>query len=295
MNDNVNLNLYKIFYYVATLKSFNAAAEKLYISQPAISKQIKKLESILDVKLFNRLSKSIELTKEGEILFEQVEKIFFYLEVSNKNLLLAKDLMMGEIVIGCPSHITSFYLLDYIKRFKKDYPQIVIKVDSSSTTELVDKLKHHKIDFIIDSLPIDINNLEFSMEPLKTIDTTFIISNEANIKNFDLSEMEKYYFILPPEKSSMRKSLNKVLQKQHIRLNASLYVETTDLIINAVKDNLGIGYVIKDAVTEEIRSNKIVELKLNFELPKLELNLVYPNDYLSYPSKTFLEKYIRKF
>lgn len=294
MKDNVNLNLYKVFYYVASLKSFNAAAEKLYISQPAISKQIKNLESILDVKLFNRSNKSIELTKEGKILFDQVEKMFFYLEISNKNLFMAKNLIMGEIIIGCPSHITSFYLLDYIKKFKKDYPQIVIKVDSSSTTELVEKLKHHKIDFIIDSLPIEVNGFEFSIEPLKKIDTTFIISNKISTKDFDLKKIEEYYFILPPERSSMRKSLDKILQKHHIKLNVSLFFETTDLIIEAVKSDLGIGYVIKDAVKKEIENNEIVELKLNFDLPKLELNLVYPNDYLSYPSRTFLEEYIRK-
>ena len=84
MNQDINLNLYKVFYWVATLSSFKKASDKLCVSQPAISKQIKNLEEILGVKLFFRLNKGIKLTKEGLMLLEQVEKMNFYLEASVK-------------------------------------------------------------------------------------------------------------------------------------------------------------------------------------------------------------------
>ena len=74
MINDLNLNLYKVFYNVAVSCSFKEAAEKLCVSQPAISKQIKNLEENLGVKLFYRFNKGIELTNEGKILFKQIEK-----------------------------------------------------------------------------------------------------------------------------------------------------------------------------------------------------------------------------
>lgn len=288
---DINLNLYKVFYYVASLKSFNDAADKLYISQPAVSKQIKNLEELLDVKLFNRYNKGIELTNEGKILFEQVEKMFSCIDVSNKNLSLAKQLLIGEITIGCPSHITSFYLLNYIEKFKKEHPQIIVKIDSSSTAELIYKLQKHQIDFIIDSLPIEVDKNLFKMIPLRTFETTFIINSNSKIDKTD--DLSKQCFILPPEKSSMRRSLDKVLKKNNINLNVGLLVETTDLIINAVKNNIGIGYVIKDAGIKDLNDGIFKEIKFDFELPVLEINLIYSEDFISYPVKIFLKEYIK--
>lgn len=137
MLENINLNLYRVFYCVAISKSFKDAADKLCVSQPAISKQIKNLEEILDVKLFYRFNKGIELTREGKLLLDQIEKMNFYLEASMKCLSDSKDLISGELVIGCQSHITSFYLLKYVEKFRKDYPNVDIKIVSDSTSILL--------------------------------------------------------------------------------------------------------------------------------------------------------------
>lgn len=288
---DINLNLYKVFYYVATYKSFNEAAERLYVSQPAISKQIKQLEDILEVKLFNRYNKGIELTNEGKILFEQVSEMFYHLDLSNKNISLTKKMMMGEIIIGCPSHIASFYLLPFIEKFKKDYPKIIVRIDSSSTSDLIQKIEKHKIDFIVDSLPIDIDKKNYIMQPLKKLETIFVASN--NLKMNFREELSRICCILPPEKSSMRKELDKGLKQNNINLNVGLIVETTDLIISSVKQNIGIGYVIKDAVINDIENGKLKEVKFDFKLPILEINVIYSNSYLSYPVETFLKKYIK--
>lgn len=291
--DNINLNLYKTFYVVATSKNFNDAANKLFISQPAVSKQIKNLEMLLDVKLFYRLNKGVKLTKEGKILFEQVEKMFFCIDASHKNILLAKKLMLGELVIGCPSHITSFYLMDFIKMFREEHPDIEVRVDSSSTSSLVNSLEHHKVDFIIDSLPIDSNCKNLIFKPIKSLDTTFIVSKEYDNDITDISDLNDKCFILPPERSPIRKNLENELKKHKIKIDIGLMVDTTDLIISSVQDNLGIGYVIKEAVKKEIADGKIVELDVGIKLPCVELSLVYLDGYLSYPAKVFLEEYIK--
>lgn len=293
MLQDINLNLYKVFYYVAVCKSFNEASSKLCVSQPAISKQIKNLEEALGVKLFYRFNKGIELTKEGILLLEQVEKMNFYLEASVKYLSSTKNLLNGELIIGCPSHITSFYLLKYIEKFRKDHSGVKVKVISDSTSMLIESLIHHKIDFIIDSVPIETNYNNLTIKPLEVFDTTLIVSKEYNNKVKSVKDLETAEFVLPLERSSMRKNFEKNLKKYNIKVNTGISVDTTDLIISSVKRNLGIGFVVKEAVLSEIENGNIKELNINCELPKLELNLIYIENYLTYPAKEFLEKYIK--
>ena len=293
MNQDINLNLYKVFYWVATLSSFKKASDKLCVSQPAISKQIKNLEEILGVKLFFRLNKGIKLTKEGLMLLEQVEKMNFYLEASVKYISSSKKLDNGELVIGCQSHITSFYLLKYIEKFKKDYAGINIKIISDSTSLLIEQLLHHKIDFIIDNYPIDIHGKNIVIKKLKTFDTALIVNNGYNEKIKTINDLNNKNFILPLERSSMRKNLEKVFYSNNINVNVGLAVDTTDLIISSIRKGFGIGYVVKESVKKELENKEFKELKIDCELPKFELELVYIKDYLTYPAKEFLKKYIK--
>lgn len=293
MINNINLNLYKVFYNVAIAGSFKDAAEKMCVSQPAISKQIKNLEDNLGIKLFYRLNKGIELTHEGSILFKQIEKMNFYLEASMKYIDATKRLIIGELTIGCPSHITSFYLLKFIEQFRNDYQNIKIKIVSDSTSALIDGLMHHKLDFIIDSYPIEVFSKEVVIKKLETFDTIFIASNDCQYEINNIYDFENKNLILPLPRSSMRKSLMKSLSQYCIDLNVVLAVDTTDLIISSVKRNLGIGYVVKEAVKQELINKEIKQLDVKCDLPKVELDLVYIKDYLSFPAREFLKEYIK--
>lgn len=293
MNNNINLNLYKVFYFVATTKSFKQAAIDLCVSQPAISKQIKNLESLLEVKLFYRYNKGIELTNEGKILLSQVEKINFYIEASEKYISSSKKLDFGELIIGCPSHITSFYLLKHIEKFRRDHKNINIKVISDSTVDLVEALHHHKIDFIIDSFPINIYNKEMIIKHLDVFDTILICCNDYKFKIDNVMDLDGKELILPLPRSSMRKRFEENLKKFNVNYKCGLSVDTTDLIISSVKKNLGIGYVVRESVKDELINHELKEINIDCELPKLELNLVYIKDYLSYAALEFLKKYIK--
>ena len=185
------------------------------------------------------------------------------------------------------------YLLKYIEKFRNDYKGINIKIVNDSTTVLVNSLIHHQIDFIIDSYPIEISSKELLIKKLEDFDTIFIVGNAYKEKINSIYDLKGENFILPLPRSSVRKNLEKKLSEYNIDLKVGLSVDTTDLIISSVKRNLGIGYVVKEAVKQEIKDKTIKELKLDCDLPKLELNLVYIKDYLSYPAKEFLKKYIK--
>lgn len=293
MMTDVNLNLYRVFFVLAKSKSFVEASEKLHISQPAVSKHIKNLENSLKTKLFYRDKTGINLTKEGRDLLKYVESSYNSLIAGQKLVYESQNLDYGSIVIGAPSHIASFYLMKYIKSFRQDHPNIFIRIISGATSFLVEELIQHKIDFIIDSSPIELDFTNLVIEKLVSFKTCFI-TNKIGLSNKQIINLEDYNYIMPYERSSIRKNLEKELKQNSQKLHVVLEVETTELIIDAVKNDVGIGYVVKEAVINEIEKKELFELKTEYELPELELNLVYINDYITNSSKKFINDYIKK-
>ena len=288
---DVNLNLYRNFYAVAKAKTINEASKKLNISQPAVSKNIKNLENILNVKLFYRNKKGIELTPEGNELFENIDKAYNYIISGQKMIEDMNSMVKGSLTIGIPSHITCFYLVKYLKQFTDKYPNIKIRLISSSTTTLTKKLYEHEIDFIIDSPPIHLNYEDVRMKKLKELDTTFI-SNTKIAQLLNNKNIDKYKFILPYNTSPMTIELKKVLKQKNLTITPIYEVDTTDVIISTVKNEIGIGYVVKDAVKEELNKNELFEVKMDFNPPKLQLNLVYIKNYLTRASKVFIKDFL---
>ena len=289
MINDINLNLYRVFYICSKCNSFVEASKKLCVSQPAISKQIKNLEELLDTKLFYRDRNGLVLTKDGKQLYEYIDKSYNYLMTGEKIIKENNNMNVGTILIGSPAHIASFYLLDFIEDYRKGHPNVFFRIFNGTTTELLKGLEEHKIDFVIDSSPLNIVNKDMKVISLSYFDTCFITSNNDKETN-----LMKHKYVMPYERSSIRKNLEKELSKYDIKLDVVLEVETTDLIISSVKKGIGTGYVVKQAVRNELKNNELKELKTEFELPKLELNMVYIEDYLTNLSKYFIKNHITK-
>lgn len=289
MINDINLNLYKVFYICSKCTSFVEASKKLCVSQPAISKQIKNLEELLETKLFYRDNGGLILTSDGKQLFNYIDKSYNYLVAGEKIIKENNNMDLGMIVIGTPAHIASFYLLQYIEMYRKKHPNVFFRIINGTTSELLKGLEEHRIDFVIDSSPINVVNKNIKVIPLSLFDTCFVVN-----KNNKETKLENQNCIMPYERSSIRKNLEKELEKHNVKLNIVLEVETTDLIISSVKRNIGTGYVVKQAVKKELENNELLEFETSYELPKLELNLVYIEDYLSNFSNYFIKNYIKK-
>lgn len=288
MLNDINLNLYKVFYVCAKCNSFKEASEKLYVTQPAISMQIKSLEDSLGIKLFYRSNTGLSLTNEGKQLYNYIEKSYNYLTAGEKIIKQNSNMDFGTIVIGAPAHIASFYLLEYIETYRTKHPNVFFRIINGTTTELLKGLEDHSIDFVIDSSPINITNQEMTILPLMQFDTCFITTEQNTEK-----DLEKQKYVMPYERSSIRKNLEKELKKYNVKLNVVLEVETTDLIISSVKNDIGTGYVVKKSVKKELENKELIELKTKYNLPKLELNLVYIEDYLTNLSRYFIKNHIK--
>ena len=137
MND-LNMNSLKIFLEVANSNSFLEASNKLYVSQPAISKSMSKLEENLNVTLFYRANKGISLTPSGEILYNYLKKAEDLLLTCQRELTSINDIEESSLVIGVQSHIVRNYLMNKIDDFRLKHPKIVIELIDMSTNQLLE-------------------------------------------------------------------------------------------------------------------------------------------------------------
>lgn len=290
MHDNINLNLYKDFYAVSIYGSLSKAAENTYTSAPAISKSIKKLESELKCKLFYRKPNGMELTDHGKELLYYVEKSLNNLLIARRNMLETDNLERGKLSIGMPSNIGSFFLFDKIIDFHTKYPNIEITIVTGSTSKLLSLLETHEIDFIIDSAPI---NIEFDnnivIKTLAEVKHAFITnkSNDTNIKS--IKELKDKQLILPIKGTANRNNLDEVFNKYKMYNLNALNLHTSEMIISAVKKNLGIGYVIENLA---LNDSDIKILNIKEQLPTVKIMLVYNKKYLPVAPKKFIKSYI---
>ena len=143
---NPNLNLYHIFHTVAECGNISAAANRLFISQPAISKSISRLEQNLNTTLFVRSSRGVSLTPEGEILQKQVDSAFASIRQGEDLLRKAEELGMGRLSIGVSTTLCRYVLLPCLRAFIHQNPHIRISVSCQSSNQTIKALENGEID-----------------------------------------------------------------------------------------------------------------------------------------------------
>lgn len=292
---NINLNLYRIFYEVASSESISDASKKLFITQSAVSKAIKNLEEELNTNLFYRNSKGVKLTEKGEELLFYVEEAFNNLIIAERTMLESKTLNKGKISIGVPSQIGSFYIFEDISNFHKKYPNIEITLISKTTTQLLKLLERHEIDFIIDTSPINTKIDNIVIKPLIEVDNCFVVKTDTSIpieKINSIKDLSNYPLVLPIKGTNNRRQLDKIFEKNNVELNNVINIHTSEMIAGSIKKDLGIGYIIYDVIKDNVKNGEFKIIDIKETLPKITINLVYIEKYLTIAPRFFIENYM---
>lgn len=289
---NIDLELYKVFYVVAKNKHMTKASEELHISQPAISQSIKKLENQLGGTLFLRSNKGMELTNEGKMFYEYVKGALELINNAENEFTSFKDLSKGEIKIGCSTTLTKIILLDAIKKFHQDYPNISINITNDLTSNLINDLKLGKLDFVIFN-ESNIKETNLHLEKITELKQGFIYNPDYfkdDINNFE--DLNNYPLILQKESSNSRKLLNSIASKNNTILIPKMEVVSQELVTEFTNIGLGIGFTIIDLVKKNF--NNLKELKINKDIPKINVYLGTNKSILpTFASSTFI-KYLKK-
>lgn len=276
---NNNLNLYYIFYEVASTKNISKAAKALFISQPAISKAISKLESNLKCTLFIRNSRGVVLTSEGELLFEQIKTAFNAIEKGEEKIKQAGELGIGHISIGVSTTLCKYVLLPYLKEFVNLNPHVKVSISCQSSFETIDALEQGKIDIGLVGFPAIKNTLSY--KPLLTVHDTFV-ATQNYLDNFRLREgaadnnlAELATFMMLNKENMSRKYVNSSLLSADIELKNIIEISNMDLLIDFAKIDIGISCVIKEFISDELQKGELKEVKLINKMPGRQIGLAY--------------------
>ena len=289
---NVDLELYRVFYAVAKHKHMTKASEELHISQPAISQSIKKLEDQLGGTLFLRSNKGMGLTEEGKMFYEYVKGALELINNAENEFTSFKDLSKGEVKIGCSTTLTKLVLMNALKDFHLDYPNININITNDLTSNLINDLKLGKLDFVIFN-ESNIKETNLNLEKIKELKQGFIYNPEFyddNINNFE--DLNNVPLILQKEESNSRKLLDYIALQNNVKLIPKMEVVSQELITEFTNIGLGIGFAIIDLAKRNYKNIK--ELNINKKIPNINIYLATNKSVsLTFASKMFI-KYLKK-
>lgn len=296
---NVNFELYRVFYTVATMKNITKAANELMISQPAISKAIKNLEEQLGGQLFIRTKRGVILTDEGKEFYHYISQAMEYIHNAEHRFNDLINLDTGTIKIGVSATITKEYLLPYLEVFHEKYPQIDIQIVTNLSSDLIPKLKNGLIDIVIINL-LDNLNLDHDLNIIKckTIQDCFVVNKhyqELLNKELSLKDLNNYPLILQNKNSNTRIFLDKLASQYEVTLKPKIELTSYSLVSEFAKIGLGIAYVTKDYLTKELTNQELFILNIKENIPPRHLGIITSKTHLpSFSTKKLMEIILKK-
>lgn len=287
---NQNLSSYRIFYTVANTGNISKAAKELYISQPAISKSIQKLEESVGCKLFSRSSRGVVLTDEGKLLYEHVSEAFETLTMGEEKLKRSIELGVGHLKIGVSSTLCKFLLLPYLKEFIRQNPHISISISCQSTNDTLKLLEDNKIDIGLIGKPENLKNIHFDF--LEEIEDIFVAAKDY-LRNLKARGIQKDHILqsstlmLLDKNNMTRQYIDDYLQENQIIIKDSIDISDMDLLIDFARIGVGVACVIKNFVREDLENGTLMEIPLGFPIHKREVGFAYKTT--TKPSKSLAE------
>jgi Transcriptional regulator len=291
-----NLSLYHIFNSVADTGNISRAAEKLFISQPAVSKAIQTLEDNLSTTLFIRGSRGVRLTEEGQLLYEHTKNAFEILSRGEENIRRIHNLGIGRLRIGASTTLCKYLLLPYLDGFVSENPHIKITIDNHSSLHTLKLLENGALDIGLVARPEGTDN--FSFLSLGEIEDIFVATSNY-LDNLKLRENNTDIFscaniMLLDEENVSRKYIDDYFRAHSIEPKHVLEISSMDLLIEFAKTSLGVACVIRAFVEAELEAGTLVQVPMKTPVNKREVGFSYArNAFLSESMLKFLD-YIGK-
>ena len=260
---DINLELYKVFYYVATTLSFSEASRQLFISQSAVSQSIKTLEKKLNHPLFIRSTKKVLLTPEGELLLQHVKPALQLLD-EGESLLSGDNLLKGQLRIAASDTICRYFLVPYLKQFHKKFPNVPIKVTNATSLSCVDLLEQGKVDLIVTNFPNTHLNHSYIQKTVCNFTDVFI-ANPAyfNLKQQEISleELKGYPILMLDRKSTTSEFLHNLFLQHQLELIPEVELSSNDLLIDLARIGLGIAFIPDYCLSRDSKDLYVVRTK----------------------------------
>ena len=277
---NKDYNLYKIFMYLYEEKSISKVAQKLFVSQPAISYSLKELEYEIGVPLFVRNNKGIEPNKNADELYKYIKTAFNILETGEKRISEYDENYDTIIKIGSPSHISYYFLCNIIQEFNKKYKNVSFQIYSKPNKDMINMLETRELDLIFSVLPLNTQLTSIKTVYLKELKNCFAYSKKkhSDYKINNVKDLTKYPLVLPSLDAPAYSDLTKYMLNKGINIKGIINCWTTESIIELTKQGLGVGYFFKDFISNDPDKYDLEIIEFDNNLPSLRLAVSYNED-----------------
>ena len=288
---NLNFEYYKVFYYVSKYGSLTRAASVLMTSQPSVTRTIHNLENEIGCRLFIRSKKGVELTPEGRVFYEYISAACAQIFKGENQLTRMVSLENGTVCISATETALHCCLFRAVEKFNHQYPNVRFKLLNNSTSQSIQALKAGKIDMaVVSSAPFQVES-PLKMRTLRKYRDILIGADRFHHlkgKVTSLEDLTDYPWISLTSESITRDFLNQYFSEHGLVFDPDIELATTDMILPAVRYNLGIGFIPEEFAADDIRNGNVFEIALEEKLPERNIYLVYDTEYpQSIASKTF--------
>lgn len=274
---NISFELYRVFYIVASEGNITKASKRLLISQPAISKSIKRLEEQLGGQLFVRTKRGVVLTEEGEIFYQYIKQAIESISNAENKFNDLINLETGIIRIGVSTTLTKEFLMPYLEEFHRLYPKMEIQIDTSVSSKAFSKLREGLLDLMILNLPTQ-DQPDMIIQEVKKIRSCFIVNKNFSYlvgRKLQLKELNQYPLLMQAKGSNTRKFIDDFYDENNIILNPSMTLSSYSLVVEFSKIGFGIGLANEDFIKDELKNKKLFKLDVIPKLPERGIGLAY--------------------
>lgn len=292
---STNLELYKIFYVTAKCGNITSAAEKLYLTQPSVTKYIQKLERQLDCELFVRSKRGVRLTPEGELLLSRLEPAWQMIASAERELKSMQSLETGTVSIASTEMSFKSYVLPAMKGFMKKHPGITVKFSNALNERIISMLQDGSIDIAILHEPFKIHDF-MDIQVIDEMNEYAVCGHqfrEITTRSLSPQELCQHPFISMPQGSSTTEYLNDYFSRHGIEFKPDIELTTVELTVQAVESSLGIGILPERIVLPRLKQGRILRIPLEQPLPRRKACLITNSKMpLSIAARAFVDELV---
>ena len=286
----LNFNQLRVFYQAAKNLNFTAAANELFVSQPAVTFQVKSFEEYCNLKLFKKRGRQVYLTDEGRALYEYAEKIFKYEKEIENVIDEMRELKRGVLSLGTTKAYARYFMPLVITTFDKNYPNIKIQLNEGSSAEMIYSLVDFKIEVAVIAKAID--HAEVNFFPFSKEEMVLIVAPDHHLvkkKAIAFKELAKEPFIMKETGSGTRKLVDELFLRAKSTPDILMETSNTEFIKQLVQRGEGVSFLVRESVAAELRDNHLVEVPLKGNKIFLDVSIAYlKGQVLSPPATAFV-------
>jgi DNA-binding transcriptional LysR family regulator len=287
----LNFNQLRVFCLAAKYENFTIAAQKLFITQPAVTAQIKQLEADCNLRLFKKRGRKVYLSNEGKAIYPYVRRLFDYEKELEDVIEDMRELKRGVLRLGTTKAYARYFMPLIITRFRENYPEIKIHLDEGSSQDMTLSLVSFQNEIAIIAKAQDHPDVRFT--PLSMEELVLITSPDhvlAGKRDVPFAQIAGEPIIMKTLGSGTRRLVNQLFERHGCTPEILMETNNTEFIKQLVQRNDGISFLVRESVTMELQEGRLAIVKLEGDPMFLDVSIAYlKNQHLSPPAQAFLD------